>query len=84
MPPVGPRHRALGETIRALRIERGLSQEALGESAGLSANYVGDTERGERNVSVRALWQFADGLGVPASELLRDAEKRERKSRGKR
>jgi transcriptional regulator with XRE-family HTH domain len=71
---LSPRHRALGDAIRALRTERGLSQEELGESAGLSANYVGDTERGERNISVRALWQFADGLGVPASAVLREAE----------
>lgn len=56
-------------------MERGLSQEALGDQAGMSANYVGDTERGERNVSVRALWQLADGLGVPASELLGEAER---------
>jgi len=41
----------------------------------MSANYVGDAERGERNISVRALWQLADGLGVAASDLLREAEK---------
>jgi transcriptional regulator with XRE-family HTH domain len=75
MPSLGPQHRALGEAIRKLRSERGLSQEALGEKAGLSANYVGDTERGERNVSVRALWQIAGGLGVPASEVLAEAER---------
>lgn len=75
MASLSPRHRALGDAVRTLRKERNLSQEALGDQAGMSANYVGDMERGERNVSVRALWQFADGLGVPASELLREAEK---------
>ena len=74
--PLSPRHRAFGDALRALRKARGLSQEAFGDLTGLSANYIGDTERGERNVSVRALWQFADGLGVPASELLREAEKK--------
>jgi transcriptional regulator with XRE-family HTH domain len=74
MPPLSPRHAALGEAVRALRRGRGLSQEALAELAGLSGNYVGDAERGERNVSVRAIWQLADALGVPASQLLRDAE----------
>jgi transcriptional regulator with XRE-family HTH domain len=73
--PLTPRHRALGDALRAMRKARGLSQEALGDHTGLSANYIGDTERGERNVSVRALWQLADGLGVPASELLREAER---------
>lgn len=40
----------------------------------MSANYVGDAERGERNLSIRALWQLADGLGVPAFELLANSE----------
>jgi XRE family transcriptional regulator, regulator of sulfur utilization len=74
MPPLSDRHYALGQAIRSLRMECGLSQEALGGRTGLSANYVGDTERGERNVSVRALWQLADGLGVTAGDLLRKAE----------
>lgn len=76
MPPLSPRHRALGDALRALRNERGLTQERLGDLSGLTTNYVGDTERGERNVGVRALWQLADGLGISASELLRQAERR--------
>lgn len=75
MPPLSPRHRALGEAIRTLREARSLTQEALADQAGMSANYVGDTERGERNISVRALWLIADGLDVPASTLLMEAEK---------
>lgn len=74
MPPLSDRHHALGLAVRARRIERNLTQEALADRAGLSANYVGDMERGERNVSVRALWQLADGLGIAASDLLRDPE----------
>jgi transcriptional regulator with XRE-family HTH domain len=63
--------------VRALRQGHGLSLEALADHAGLSANYLGDTERGERNISVRALWQIADALGVSTSVLFREAEKRE-------
>jgi len=61
--------------VRALREARDLTLEELADRAGMSANYVGDAERGERNISVRALWQLADGLGVAASDLLREAEK---------
>lgn len=75
MPRLSRRHAALGDAVRALRQERELSQEALAELAGMSTNYVGDAERGERNISVRALWLLADGLGVPASELLGKGEK---------
>jgi transcriptional regulator with XRE-family HTH domain len=80
MPALSPRHRAFGKAIRALRDERGLTQEALADLSGLTTNYVGDTERGERNVSVRALWQLSDGLGIPASELLREAERQARQA----
>jgi transcriptional regulator with XRE-family HTH domain len=75
MPAISPRHRAFGDAIRALRDERGLTQESLADRCGLTTNYVGDSERGERNLSVRALWQLADGLGIPASEILRKAER---------
>jgi transcriptional regulator with XRE-family HTH domain len=79
MPLLSPRHRALGDALRELRQARDLTQETLADRAGLSANYVGDAERGERNISVRALWLLADGLGVPASELLREAEKQSKR-----
>lgn len=71
---LSPRHVAFGGALRTLRTQRGLSQEALGELAGLSGNYVGDAERGERNVSLRIIWGLADGLGLPAAEILRLAE----------
>lgn len=79
MPPLSPRHRALGDALRELRQARDLTQETLGDRSGLTTNYVGDTERGERNVSVRALWQLADGLDVSASQLLREAERHTKK-----
>lgn len=79
MPPLSARHRALGRAVRTLREESDLTQELLADRAGVSANYVGDTERGERNISVRALWMLAEGLNVPASALLREAEKHGKK-----
>lgn len=79
MPLLSPRHRALGDALRELRKDRDLTQEALADLCGLTTNYVGDTERGERNVSLRALWQLGDGLGIPASELLRRAERLSKK-----
>lgn len=75
VPSLSPRHRALGKAVRTLREARDLTQESLADRAGMSANYVGDAERGERNISMRALWLLADGLDVPASTLLREAEK---------
>jgi transcriptional regulator with XRE-family HTH domain len=81
VPPLSPRHLALGKAVRALREARDLTQESLADRAEMSANYVGDAERGERNISVRALWLLADGLNVPASTLLLEAEKQGKRKR---
>lgn len=81
MPPLSPRHLALGKAVRTLREARDLTQESLADRAEMSANYVGDAERGERNISVRALWLLADGLDVPASTLLLEAERHSKRKR---
>jgi transcriptional regulator with XRE-family HTH domain len=81
VPPLSPSHRALGRAIRTLREARDLTQESLADRAEMTANYVGDAERGERNISVRALWLLADGLNVPASTLLLEAEKQGKRKR---
>lgn len=59
-----------GQRIRALRKERGLSQEQLAERAGFHRNYVGMIERGERNPSLTNIEVFAKTFGVSLSELM--------------
>lgn len=69
-PVPGPLHLQLAANLRALRAERGLSQEALGQELGIDRTYVGALERGERNPSLRVVQDLADGLGVLAIDLL--------------
>ncbi|PNK60619.1 helix-turn-helix domain-containing protein [Psychrobacter sp. FDAARGOS_221] len=59
-----------GQRIRALRKERGLSQEQLAEMAGFHRNYVGMIERGERNPSLINIEVFAKAFGMSLSELM--------------
>lgn len=62
---------SFGLRIRTLRKEKGLSQEAFADLAGLDRSYVGGVERGERNVSLVNIKKFADALEVPTEELFR-------------
>lgn len=61
-----------GRRVRVLRKQRGLSQEALSFEAGLDRSYVGQVERGERNISIDNMAKFARALKVKLTELLQD------------
>jgi transcriptional regulator with XRE-family HTH domain len=59
----------VGARIRALRKEQGLSQEALGEKGGFHFSYIGQIERGEKNVSLLNLHKIAESLEVNLVQL---------------
>ncbi|WP_031440211.1 helix-turn-helix domain-containing protein [Sphingomonas sp. FUKUSWIS1] len=61
----------LGENVRRLRKERGLSQEELAFQAGMKRSYLSDIERGTRNPSVRALERIAEALAVAPDMLIK-------------
>ena len=63
--------KALGERVREVRVERGLSQELVGERADLHRNEVGVIERGETNISFVNLLRICRALEVTPSELLK-------------
>ncbi|OGN82695.1 MAG: hypothetical protein A2082_04685 [Chloroflexi bacterium GWC2_70_10] len=65
----------VGRAIRQLRESTGLSQEELAAEAGLHRTYISLVERGRRNITVDALSQIAEALGVYTSRLIADAEK---------
>lgn len=61
----------VGNRIRELRTEIGLSQEKLSFACNLDRTYVGSVERGERNISIINLNKIAIALKTEPSEILK-------------
>lgn len=59
-----------GSHLRALREKAGMTQESLADSAGLHWSYVGQVERGERNLTYKSMLSLARGLELPATKLI--------------
>lgn len=61
-----------GRRLREIRKERGLTQEALAESADLSGNYISDLELGRKVPSLTILVRLSQALEVATTDLLVD------------
>ena len=64
-----------GRTVRALREQTGLSQEAFAVKAGIHRTYVSSIELGKVQVSIRIAEQLAQALEVSLSKVWREVEK---------
>ena len=62
--------RQFGARLRALRTAARLSQEALAFQSELDRSYVGQVERGERNIALKNIAKLAQALNVAPYELL--------------
>lgn len=75
MKPTDKVQMAFGKAVRKARKARGISQEALADLAGLHRTYVGDVERGERNISLLNMSKIARAMHLKLSEMVSDSEK---------
>lgn len=64
----------LGDAMRNRRIDLLLTQEAIGEAAGLHRSYITDVEGGARNLSILTLLRLATALQWPISQLMLESE----------
>jgi transcriptional regulator with XRE-family HTH domain len=60
----------VGFNIRRIREQRDLSQEELADLAGLHRAYVGQIERGEKNIGLKNLEKIAKALNISIKVLL--------------
>lgn len=65
---------ALGNAIRRVRLEKGVSQEKLALLAEVDRSYVGRVERGDNNVAVLTLVRLAKALEISMRDLMAVAE----------
>lgn len=63
-----------GDALRTCRRSRNLSQEELGQLAGLDRTYISGLERGKRNPTLKVIVHLAACLGTSASVLLQTVE----------
>lgn len=59
----------LGKKIKEERIEKGYTQEELGEKIDSTGAYIGQIERGERNASMAKVVLIAEALNVSIDYL---------------
>lgn len=68
---------AYGNAVRAIRQDKKISQEELGDLCGLHRTYISDIELGKRNVSLENIDKIAHALQVKKSELFIEVEQYE-------
>ncbi|MBV2152905.1 helix-turn-helix domain-containing protein [Kitasatospora sp. SUK 42] len=78
---------SLGALLRNIRLDRGMTQEQLGEASGLSVRSIRDLERGvscPRVSTLRLLsqtWNLSEAQGAELHRLARTWRDRSRRSR---
>lgn len=68
--PISQAAGTLGQRIKRYRNRLGISQEALADRADLHWTFVGQVERGQRNLSLHNLLKIAAGLDIDPAKLV--------------
>jgi transcriptional regulator with XRE-family HTH domain len=71
-----PRDAEIGQRVRALRLQRGLSQTELGNLISVTFQQVQKYEKGANRISAGRLQRIAEVLGVPVAQLFTEPEQR--------
>ena len=61
---------AFGKRIRDVRRSKGISQEVLAEMADIDRSYMGNIERGEKNITLKKAYEICDALGIEIRDLV--------------
>ena len=61
---------AFGKRVREVRKSKGISQERLAEMAGIDRSYMGNIERGEKNITLKKAYEVCDALDIKIQDLV--------------
>ena len=73
----------LGITLKALRAEKGVSQEKIALSTGIDRRYMSDIENGRRNVSLEIIEKLAAFFEMKVSEFIQRIEQANTQTKNK-
>jgi len=59
-----------GKKLAEVRREKGIAQDKLALKCDIARSFVGEVERGKRNLSLKNIYKLAVGLGVSTADLL--------------
>ena len=59
-----------GKRVREVRKAKGISQEKLAEMAGIDRSYMGNIERGEKNITLKKIYEICDALQIDIKLLI--------------
>ncbi len=66
--------RLFGQILQEIRQQRGLSQEELGFESGYHRTYISLLERGQKNPSLKTIFQLAKALKITPTEIIQRIE----------
>src|SRR6478735_960638 len=64
--------RFLGDVLRDVRMQRGLTLREVSAEARVSLGYISEIERGQKEASSELLASLCTALDIPLSDVLRD------------
>lgn len=59
-----------GKRVREVRKSKGISQERLAEMAGIDRSYMGNIERGEKNITLKKVYEICDALNIEIRDVV--------------
>lgn len=64
----------VGDTIRKLRLQKGMTQDLLSGFAGIARSHLSMIESGSKQPNFETIWRIATALGMKPSELVVEIE----------